>query len=280
MWALAGWPTVLMGSSGAMTEAKKLALVTGASGGIGLELAKQFVLHDYDLVVCAEEEAIHQAADALAVSGAVITPVQVDLRTYDGVESLYTAVKGTGRPLDAAALNAGVGLGGRFVENDLTAELDMIDLNVKSTVHLAKRVLGDMVARNQGRVLITSSIASTMPGSFQAVYNGTKSFLQSFAEAVANELKDTGVVITSLMPGPTDTNFFHRAEMDDTKVGQGSKDDPAEVARQGFEALMDRDQKVVAGSLKTKSMAAADKVLPDALKAEQHRKMAEPGSGS
>jgi uncharacterized protein len=263
-----------------MTEAKSLALVTGASGGIGLELAKQFVLHDYDLVVCAEEEAIHQAADALSVSGAVITPVQVDLRTYDGVESLFTTVKGTGRPLDAAALNAGVGLGGRFVENDLTAELDMIDLNVKSTVHLAKRVLGDMVARNQGRVLITSSIASTMPGSFQAVYNGTKSFLQSFAEAVANELKDTGVVITSLMPGPTDTNFFHRAEMDDTKVGQGSKDDPAEVARQGFEALMDRDQKVVAASLKTKSMAAADKVLPDALKAEQHRKMAEPGSGS
>jgi short-subunit dehydrogenase len=263
-----------------MTEAKRLALVTGASGGIGLELAKQFVLHNYDLVVCAEEEAIHQAADALGVSGAVITPVQVDLRTYDSVESLYSAVKGTGRPLDAAALNAGVGLGGPLVENDLTAELDMIDLNLKSTVHLAKRLLGDMVARNQGRVLITSSIASTMPGSFQAVYNGTKSFLQSFAEAVANELKDTGVVITSLMPGPTDTNFFHRAEMDDTKVGQGSKDDPAEVARQGFEALMDSDQKVVAGSLKTKSMAAADKVLPDALKAEQHRKMAEPGSGS
>jgi uncharacterized protein len=263
-----------------MTEANKLALVTGASSGIGLALATEFVQHDYDLVVCADDEAIHQAAEALGVSGAVITAIQVDLRTYDGVASLYSTVKGTGRPLDAAALNAGVGLGGPFVENDLTAELDMIDLNVKSTVHLAKRVLGDMVARNEGRLLITSSIGSTMPGSFQAVYEGTKSFLQSFAEAVANELKDTGVVITSLMPGPTDTNFFHRAEMDDTRVGQGSKDDPAVVARQGFEALMSGDQKVVAGSLKTKGMEAANKVMPDVLKAEQHRRMAEPRGGS
>jgi uncharacterized protein len=262
-----------------MTEANKLALVTGASSGIGLALATEFVQHDYDLVVCADDEAIHQAAEALRVSGAVITAIQVDLRTYDGVASLYSTVKGTGRPLDAAALNAGVGLGGPFVENDLTAELDMIDLNVKSTVHLAKRVLGDMVARNEGRLLITSSIGSTMPGSFQAVYEGTKSFLQSFAEAVANELKDTGVVITSLMPGPTDTNFFHRAEMDDTRVGQGSKDDPAVVARQGFEALMSGDQKVVAGSLKTKGMEAANKVMPDVLKAEQHRRMSEPGGG-
>jgi short-subunit dehydrogenase len=156
----------------------------------------------------------------------------------------------------------------------------MIDLNVKSTVHLAKRVLSDMVTRNEGRMLITSSIASTMPGSFHSVYNATKSFLQSFAEAVQNELKDTGVVITSLMPGPTDTNFFHRAEMDDTRVGQGSKDDPAQVAKQGFDALMDGDLTVVAGSIKTKTMEAAGKVLPDALKAEQHRTMAEPGSGT
>ena len=263
-----------------MTEARKFALVTGASSGIGLELAKQFVLHDYDLLVSAEEVAIHRAADALSSSGASVTPLQVDLRTYDGVESLYSAVTAVGRPLDAAALNAGVGLGGAFVETDLGRELDMIDLNVKSTVHLAKRVLSDMVTRNEGRMLITSSIASTMPGSFHSVYNATKSFLQSFAEAVQNELKDTGVVITSLMPGPTDTNFFDRAEMDDTRVGQGSKDDPAQVAKQGFDALMDGDLTVVAGSIKTKTMEAAGKVLPDALKAEQHRTMAEPGSGT
>lgn len=262
-----------------MTDARRFALVTGASSGIGLELAKQFVLHDFDLIICAEEAAINQAADALSSSGASVTPVQADLRTYEGVESLYSAAAATGRPLDAAALNAGVGLGGPFVETDLAAELDLIDLNVKSTVHLAKRLLVDMVARNEGRVLITSSIGSTMPGTFHSVYNASKSFLQSFAEAVQNELKDTDVVITSLMPGPTDTNFFDRADMEDTRVGQGSKDDPAKVAKQGFDALMDGDRKVVAGSLKTKTMEAASKVTPDALKAEQHRRMAEPGSG-
>jgi uncharacterized protein len=261
-----------------MTEARKLALVTGASSGIGLELAKQFVLHDFDLVVCSEEAEIFQAADALSASGANVTPVQADLRSFDGVESLYSAATAAGRPVDAAALNAGVGVGGPFVETDLAVEMDIIDLNIKSTVHLAKRLLIDMVARNEGRVLITSSIASMTPGSFQSVYAGSKAFLQSFAEAVRNELKDTGVVITSLMPGPTDTRFFSRAEMDDTRVAQGGKDDPASVAEQGFNALMEGEAKIIAGSLRTKAMGAADKLLPDALKAEQHRKMAEPGS--
>ena len=143
-------------------------------------------------------------------------------------------------------------------------------------MHLAKLVLRDMAARDAGRVLITSSIASTMPGAFQAVYNASKSFLQSFAEAVAEELEDTGVTITSLMPGPTDTNFFHRAEMDDTPVGQGTKDDPAQVAAQGFAALMDGKNKIVAGSLKTKAQGALNDVLPDKVKAMAHRQMAEP----
>ena len=118
-----------------------------------------------------------------------------------------------------------------------------------------------------------------MPGSFQAVYNASKSFLQSFAQAVANELKDTGVTITSLMPGPTETNFFHRADMDDTKVGTSAKDDPAQVAAQGFEALMKGTDKLVAGSVGTKAQGLANKVLPDKLKSAAHRRMAEPGSG-
>lgn len=135
-----------------------------------------------------------------------------------------------------------------------------------------------MVARNDGKVLVTSSIASTMPGSFQAVYNASKSFLQSFTEALQNELKDTEVTITSLMPGSTETNFFTRAEMEDTKVGSSPKDDPAQVAKQGFEALMSGEAKIVAGSAKTKAQGLVNKVLPDKVKAAAHREMAEPGS--
>jgi len=195
------------------------------------------------------------------------------------VIELYRQIQNTGRPVDALALNAGIGAGGAFAtETDLNDELRLIDLNVRSTVHLCKLVLKDMVERDQGRILITSSIASSMPGAFQAVYNASKSFDQSFALAIRNELKDTGVSVTALMPGATETEFFERAEMEDTKVGASEKDDPAEVARQGYEALIGGEEKVVAGSFKNKVQVAAGRVIPDSAKAEQHRKMAEPGS--
>jgi uncharacterized protein len=261
-------------------DTRPLALVTGASSGIGLELAKQFAENGFDLVVNAEDPHIELAATQLRATGAQVQSVQADLRTGDGVHEVVSAVGATGRPLAAAALNAGVGQGGPFVENDLADEQEIIDLNITSTVHLAKHLLRDMVARNDGKLLITSSIASTQPGSFQAVYNASKSFLQSFAEAVRDELRDTGVTVTSLMPGPTGTDFFQRADMEDTRVGQADKDDPAEVAEQGFRALMKGEQKVVAGSLTTKAMEAASGVLPDKVKAAMHRQMAEPGSGS
>jgi uncharacterized protein len=262
-----------------MTESRKLALVTGASSGIGLELAKQFADHEYDLLINAEDGELDTAAVQLASSGVSVQPIRADLRTVEGVERLWEQVAATGRLLDVAALNAGVGEGGPFLETDLSAELEIIDINVRSTVALAKRVLRMMAERDEGKVLITSSIASTMPGSFQAVYNASKSFLQSFTEALQNELKDTGITITALMPGPTETDFFHRAHMDDTKVGQMNKDDPAEVAKQGYEALMKGKATVTAASMKTKTQAVVNKVLPDKVKAATHRRMAEPGSG-
>jgi uncharacterized protein len=261
------------------TENRPLAVVTGASSGIGRELAKQFATHEFDLVINAEDDAIADVGAELEATGVDVRTVRADLRTAEGVETLYAAVTAVGGPVSAAALNAGVGRGGAFLDTDLDDEIEIIDVNITSTVRLAKRLLRDMAARDEGRVLITSSIASTMPGSFQAVYNASKSFLQSFAQAVANELKDTGVTITSLMPGPTETNFFHRADMDDTKVGTSAKDDPAQVAAQGFEALMKGTDKLVAGSVGTKAQGLANKVLPDKLKSAAHRRMAEPGSG-
>lgn len=256
----------------------RLAVVTGASSGIGRELAVQFAAHDFDLVLCAEDAGLTAVADGCREAGADVTMVQRDLRSGEGVAELYAAVAALGRPVDAAAVNAGVGRGGVFWETPVADLFGVVDLNVRSTVHLTHLLLNDMVGRGSGRLLLTSSIASTMPGTYQAVYNATKSFVQSFAEALQEELAQAGsaVTVTSLMPGPTDTNFFHRAEMDDTPVGQGSKDDPADVAKQGFEALMAGKNRIVAGSLGTKAQELVGKVLPDRAKAKLHAGMAEP----
>ncbi|HWE50834.1 MAG TPA: SDR family NAD(P)-dependent oxidoreductase [Bryobacteraceae bacterium] len=256
---------------------RSFAVVTGASSGIGLALAREFAAHGFDLLVVADSPKIKAAAESLNTNGTAVFEEQIDLARPDGAEELYARIQKIGRPIDAIALNAGVGAGGDFVrETTLDADLNVIDLNVRSTVHLAKLVLKDMVMRGQGRVLFTSSIAATMPGTFNAVYNASKAFVQSFAQAIRNELKDTGVTITALMPGATDTNFFHRAGMDNTKVGMGEKDDPAEVAKEGFEALMAGEDHVIAGSFKNKVQATMAHVLPDTTVAEMHRKQGEP----
>lgn len=260
---------------------KPLAVVTGGSSGIGFALAEQFAQNGFDLLIAAEPNGLSDAAQKLQSSGASVQAVAVDLATSDGVDTLYQAVQATGRPVATAAINAGVGIGGDFVrQTDLDEELNLINLNVVSTVHLAKHLLRDMVARDEGRVLFTASIASIQPSPFEAVYGASKAFILSFAESLRNELKDSGVSITALMPGPTETNFFHRADMDDTKVGQSQKDDPSDVARQGFEALMAGKERIVAGSLKTKAMGVMSDILPDSIKAEMHRKLSEPGSAN
>ncbi|WP_396894295.1 SDR family NAD(P)-dependent oxidoreductase [Mycolicibacterium sp.] len=252
--------------SGVTDAPRPLALITGASSGIGYHLAAEFACHGYDLIVAAEDDGIIGAAATLAVIGNHAEAVQVDLRQAE-----------SGRPLAAAALNAGVGRGGKFVDTELDDDLEIVDLNVRSTMHLAKLVLRDMARRNSGRVLFTSSIVASMPGSFQPVYNASKAFIQSLAEAVADELRDTDVTVTSLMPGPTDTNFFHRAGLDDTVAGRMPfKDDPATVARQGFDALMAGKSKVVASSATTRFMELANRVLPDSITTLGNRLLSRP----
>jgi short-subunit dehydrogenase len=261
------------------SSARPLALVTGASSGIGLELARQFGFNGFDVVIAAEDDELTEAARRVKSSGATVEAVQVDLATPEGVEELWRRVDDGGRPLAAAALNAGVGAGGAFTDIDLDDELRLIDLNVRSTVHLSKYVVRHMASRNEGRILFTSSIGATQPGAFHAVYNASKSFVQSFALALREELKDTQVTVTSLMPGPTETEFFERADLEDTRVGASeNKDDPEDVAREGFEAMMNGDEQIVAGSLTTKLMGRSGRFVPDSVKAAMHRKMAEPGS--
>jgi short-subunit dehydrogenase len=263
-------------------KVKPLAVVTGASSGIGYALARQFALHQHDLLICAEDQGgLVEARQALVGIG-VGDPCQVeicqaDLRRREGVEALYRAIQGLDRPVDVLCANAGVGVGGDFArETDLEAELDMIQLNVTSQVHLVKLVLRDMLERNRGRILITSSVAGVLPGPREAVYAGTKAFLHSFAEAIRNELKDTGITVTALLPGPTETNYFHRAGLDDTKVGRSEhKDDPADVAREAYEALMAGRDHVVTGA-RNKLQVGMSGVRPDTAKAAVHGQMTTP----
>ncbi len=263
-----------------MTDAHRpFAVVTGGSTGIGYELASTFIANGYDVMLAAEDAGhLAEAAQGLASGDARIETHAADLSKEDGVEGLYAAVRSIGRPVDVLCVNAGYGLGGAFVDTDLQRELKMIDLNCRGAVQLTKLVLKDMVARDRGKLLFTSSIAATMPDPFEAVYGSTKVFLRWFGEALRNELKDTGVGVTVLMPSVTDTNFFHRAEMDDTKAGASDKkDDPAMVARKAFEALQQDKDKLLPG-LKNKIMGGIADALPDTAAAAVHRGMSEPGS--
>uniref|UniRef100_E6VKH3 Short-chain dehydrogenase/reductase SDR n=1 Tax=Rhodopseudomonas palustris (strain DX-1) TaxID=652103 RepID=E6VKH3_RHOPX len=258
-----------------MTEQRPFAVVTGASTGIGFELAKCCAQGGFDLLIVADEPEVEMAAAELRASGVSIEAVQADLSTADGVDSLVAATKG--RQVDALLANAGRGLGHAFLDQDIDAARHVIDTNVTGTVLLVHRVGNDMRRRNSGRILITGSVAGFTPGSFQAVYNATKSFLNSFSFALRDELKDTEVTVTCLMPGPTETAFFRRADLLDTAVGTAEKDDAGEVARIGFDAMMNGEGDVVSG-WKNKLQTAAASVIPSGVLASQHRKMAEPGS--
>ncbi len=257
--------------------ADRYAIVTGASTGIGFELAHLAADNGYDLLIVADEPLIESAAADIRGKGVAVRSIEADLSTIDGVDRLLAATDG--RTIDLLCANAGRGLGHAFLDQSVADWRRVVDTNVTGTLYLLQKVVAQMVARNDGKVLVTGSIAGFMPGAFNAVYNGTKAFVDSFTDALRNEIKDSdGVTVTTLMPGPVETEFFETAGMGDTKVGQSEKDDPAKVARDGWDALMAGRQSVVSG-WKNKLQAAAAHVLPAGVTAAMHRDMAEPGSG-
>jgi short-subunit dehydrogenase len=260
-----------------MPEDRPLAIVTGASTGIGYHLAKVCARNGFDLIIAADEPEIESAATDFRSEGASVTAVEADLSTREGVQQLYEAASQAARPVDALLANAGRGLGKGFLDQDFEEVMDVVNTNISGTLDLIQKIGRDMAARGEGRILITGSIAGFMPGAFNAVYNASKAFLDSFSFALRNEIKDSGVTVTCLMPGATETDFFERADLLDTKIGQAEKDDPADVAKIGFKAMMNGDGDVVTGWM-NKLRSAIALVTPSDTLAEMHRKMNEPGS--
>src|ERR1700677_2665080 len=258
--------------------ANKLALVTGASSGIGLSLATDLAKRGYDLVVCSAGDRLQTAAQQLQGVQVEVVAVHTDLASSEGIESLWDQVTSLGRKLDIACINAGVGVGGLFVETDIDAELNMVELNCAGTVHLAKHVVQHMTSHGEGKILFTASIAGEMVAPREAVYAASKAFVLSFAHSLRYELRDSGITVTALQPGPTNTDFFHRAGMDNTKVGTEGKSEsqPADVAHQGIEALFAGKDHVYAASATTKLEGMLANVVPGAAKGAMHEKMAKP----
>lgn len=258
--------------------ANKLAVVTGASSGIGLSLAKELASRGYDLIVASAGERLGPAAEELRGAGVEVADVQADLSTREGVDGLWNKIEASGREPEIVCINAGIGVRGLFDETDLDTELKMVALNCAGTVHLAKHVVRQMKRRGEGKILFTASIAGEMVAPREAVYAATKAFDLSFAHSLRYELRDTGVTVTALQPGPTDTDFFHRAGMDNTRVGSEGKSEsqPEDVARQGIDALLAGNDHVYAASMKTKTEGMLANVVPDSVKGAMHEKMARP----
>ena len=260
-----------------MESKNKLAMVTGGSGGIGFELAKQFADHGFDVAISGQSDRVYESTEALRAKCVEAYPYQADASTYDGVEGFWRFVEGLGRPVDAAALNVGIGLGGAFVDNDLEDDFRLIAINITGLVNRAKRVTRHMTANGDGCILITSSVSATSPTPHETVYGPSKAFGFSFAESLREELRGSGVSVTALLPGATDSDFHANAGMGNTAFGDNSwKNDKTEVARQGFKALMNGDDHVVGGDEATKQAAIDNRTTPEPVKAARQAERTRP----
>lgn len=255
---------------------RPLAMVTGGSSGIGFELALQLADHGHDVAISGSSDRVHEAADALRERGVQSWAHQSDAATYEGVEDFWELVEGLGRPVEVAALNVGIGQGGRFVDTDLDDDLRLIAINVTGTVHAAKRVVRHMIENGRGRILVTSSISATTPTPYETVYGPSKAFGFSLAESLREELREHGITVTALLPGPTDSDFHAKAGMGDTPIGRGEKNDKTLVARQGYDALMAGADHVVGGDDATKQQAIDNRTTSEPEKAARQGEQARP----
>lgn len=260
-----------------MERLKQYVLITGGTSGIGFELARLFAQNGYNLVIVARDEVeLQQAKESLSAYGVDVQTISKDLFENDQAFEVYEEVKARNISIDILVNNAGQGQYGEFKDTDIWRELSIIQLNISALVILTKQFLFEMLERGSGKILNTSSIASKAPGPYQSVYHGTKAFVQSFTEALRNEVKDRGVVVTALLPGATDTDFFNKADMLDSKIVQeGKLDDPVKVAKDGYEALMKGDDMVVSG-IKNKMNVVMSNVLPDSVVADNMASKQEP----
>lgn len=261
----------------AETTNNRYALVTGATSGIGYELAKLFAEDGYNLIIVARsnEELQEKTNEFSKQYGVDVIAIAKDLFQHEAPFELYDEVKQKNVIVDVLVNDAGQGQYGLFIETDIRRQLDIIQLNVASLTTLTYLFLKDMVARNEGKILQLASIASQMPGPWQAVYHGTKAYVLSFTEALIRELKDSAVTMTALQPGATDTDFFNKADMQDSKIMDTKLSDPAQVAKEGYEALMKGDDKVIVG-FKNKAMVGMSNVMPETMVAAQMDKMQQP----
>lgn len=250
-----------------------LVVVTGASSGIGLELAKRAARDGVDLLLAADRDLSAAEREARAAGANEVETIECDLGTEAGVTRLVECIGA--RPVAALFANAGQGANGPFLDHDWDTALHIINTNLIGTLRLIHLVGRRMRDRDAGRIMVTGSIAGHIPGSFQLVYNSTKAFLNDFCIGLRDELRSSGVSVTVLEPGATDTNFFRRAHMENTRVGRQDKADPAAVAATGYAAMLDDEDQVVTGFMNKMRATFAD-ILPDETVAAMQRRMAEP----
>jgi short-subunit dehydrogenase len=259
-----------------MSSQRPLAFVTGGSSGIGFELAKQFAENGFDVAISGSSERVHESVKALKELGVEAYGHQADAATFEGVENFWSFITDLKRPVEAAALNVGISLGGAFVDTKLEDELRLIAININGLVHLAKRVVHQMVANGHGRILITSSISATTPTPYETVYGPSKAFGFSFAETLREELRGSGVTVTALLPGATDSDFHKNAGMGNTSLGKAKKNDKRLVAKQGFEALINDMDHVIGGDEETRRQAEENRTTPEPVKAARQAKLTRP----